>query len=157
MNTKRIVLFSVLVVALLLAGGFGYQALGGGAALASPAKGPVGSWVVTVALPNQPEEKVVVMFTSDGTMVDIENGNAGLGVWEKISADSYAFTMFGRLDPDISPLLYSVKLVSTFQLSQDGEQYSGPFVATFYDREGTPLFSMPGTATGVRMHVEPMP
>lgn len=157
MSTKRIVLISILVVALLLAGGFGYQSLGGGAALASPAKGPVGSWSVTVVHGDQPTAIALVSFSSDGTMTDIENGVAGVGVWEKISADKYAFTVLLRLDPNLAPQLFSAKTVSTFTLSQDGETYSGPFVVTLYDQQGTPMFSESGTATGVRMHVEPMP
>ncbi len=105
----------------------------------------------------QPQFVDVVTFHSDRMMTVVENGAAGTEVWEKISANSYAFTMWILLDPDIDPTLSRAKVVSTIQLSKDGEQYTGPFISYLYDQQGNLLFSAEGMATGLRMHIEPMP
>jgi len=157
MKTRKFVWISILVVALILAGLAGYQTSMAGNALAASSVAPVGSWIVTVETEGQPPIVDLATFHSDGSMSVVRNGGAGTGVWGKTSADSYAFTFWALLDPDLAPPVNRAKVVSTIQLSKDGEQYTGSLIAYLYDQDGNLLFPSGAMVTGIRMHVEPMP
>jgi hypothetical protein len=157
MKTRKFVWIFGLVVALILAGLVGYQKSSSGSALAASSVAPVGSWVVTIQAEGQPTTTEVVAYHSDGTMTVARNGGSAIGVWKKTSRDSYAFTVWGLLDPDLAPPLYRAKVVGKIQLSKDGEQYTGSFTAYLYDQDGNLLFPSAANVTAVRMHVESLP
>jgi hypothetical protein len=154
MNTKKIPLAFLAIVILLLLGVLGYLVFQGSVAQAAGSKTPAGSWTVTVTPGDEPSFVDAAIFSSDGTVTIMEaNGQLGIGVWEKTSHDSYAFTFweyFGENDATIQE-----RMSSTIQLSENGDVYNGPFSVEVYV-DGKLVGSGGGTATGVRMHVEPM-
>ena len=157
MKSKKFVGIFGLMVALILAGLVGYQMSTTGSALAASSVAPVGSWILTIQAEGQPTTVEVATYHSDGTMTVARNGGAAIGVWEKTSTDSYAFTVWGLLDPDLAPPLYRAKVIGIIQLSKDGEQYTGSFIAYLYDQDGNLLFPSAADVTAVRMHVESLP
>ena len=157
MKSRKFVLIFGLMVALILVGLLGYQMSTTGSALAASSLAPVGSWIITIQAEGQPPTTEVASYHSDGTMTVARNGGSAIGVWEKTPAGSYAFTVWGLLDRDLAPPVNRAKVVGTIQLSKDGEQYSGSFIAYLYDQDGNLLFPSAADVTAVRMHVEPMP
>jgi hypothetical protein len=157
MKTRKNIWIFSLMIALILTGLVGYLLSTTGSALAASSVAPTGSWIVTIQAEGQPPTIEVASFHSDGTMTVVRNGGAALGVWEKTSTDRYGFTVWGLLDPDLAPPVYRAKVVSTIQLSKDGENYTGTFIAYLYDQEGNLLFPSQADVTAVRMHVEPKP
>jgi hypothetical protein len=155
MNIKQTGFYSIFVCGLILVTAFGYQALSVRNVKAT-ANSPVGTWTVTVTPEGNPSFIVGVIFSSDGTMSLIEAGCVGVGVWEKSSGNQYAFSLWEYCDQQDGTFLKSTT-VSTFELSKDKEQYTGPFYFQVLDLDGNVLFEGNGTATGVRDHVEAMP
>jgi hypothetical protein len=154
MNAKRITLVSILAAALILAAVFAFQTLSVGTVMAA-ANSPVGSWTVEVTRTGLPPFTSVVIFSSDGTLTVIEdNGTVGLGVWQKLSGNKYAFTTLEYVQQGGGNFM--AKVTSTITLD-DKEHYSGPFYFQFMTLDGHVLADGFGTAAGVRNHVEPMP
>ena len=142
----------VLAVALFVGG---LAACSGGGA-SNNAPSPVGTWKVTVTPKEGPPFTTMITFHSDGTLVNMDpDGALGLGVWEKGANDTYAFT-FQELIKDGDAYM-QIKVNSTFTLSKDGEQYSGPSTVQIFDADGNLVVSDENPdAVGVRQHVEPM-
>jgi len=157
MKTRKFRWISIIMVALALIGLVGFQLSTARTALADSSISPVGSWVVTVEAEGQPTIIDLASFHKDRTLSVVRNGGTGEGVWEKTSPNTYAFTFWALLDPDLAPPVNRVKVVSTIKLSKDGEQYTGSITAYLYDKDGNLLFPSEAKVTGVRMHVEPMP
>lgn len=157
MKSRKFVWIFGLMVALILACFVGYQMSTTGSALAAPSMAPVGSWIITIQAEGQPPTTEVASYHSDGTMTVVRNGGAAIGLWEKTPTGDYAFTVWGLLDPDLAPPVNRAKVIGTIQLSKDGEQYSGSFIAYLYDQDGNQLFQIESDVTAVRMHLEPMP
>jgi hypothetical protein len=154
MDLKRKGLFFILVLGLTLVGVLGYQTFAVRNAMAA-ANSPVGSWTVTVTPDDGPPFTNGGIFSSDGTVTIMEaDGTLGLGVWEKLSGNQYAFTFWEYYSQDGSSI--QVKVSSTFKLINDKEQYVGPFSVQIFDGINWIVVGS-GTATGVRNHVEPMP
>jgi hypothetical protein len=155
MKAKWITLISILAAGLILAAVFAFQTLSIGTVMAA-ANSPVGSWTATVTQTNGlPPFTGVVIFSNDGTLTEIEDSGAvGLGVWEKLSGNQYAFTTLEYVQQDGGN--FKAKVTSTITLD-DKEHYSGPFFFQFMTLDGYVLAEGYGTATGVRNHVEPMP
>ena len=115
----------------------------------------IGSWKVTVTPDGMASFGSEAIFSSDGTVTIIEDSGAvGLGVWEKLSGDQYAFTVWEYLEQDGS--MFKSKVTSKITLDNK-EQYSGPFFFEFMTLDGYVIVSGNGTAAGVRNHIEPMP
>ena len=154
MNLKRLGLLIISVLGLILVGALGYQTLAVRNAM-SASDSPVGSWTVTVTPDGGPSFIDGAIISSDGTLIVMENnGVVGLGVWEKVSGNRYAFTFWEYYEQDGT--FFQAKVISTFKLSNDKEQYDGPFHFQIY-AAGNLIVEGSGTATGVRNHVEPMP
>jgi hypothetical protein len=154
MNTKRAGLISILAIILVLVGVIGYQAFKPEPVLAG-SKSLVGAWTVTVTREGYPPFTDIATFSSDSTLVVMESdGRLGLGVWQKLAHESYAFSLWEYYVEDGTT--FQVKLTSTIELSKDKEQYTGPFsVLVYVVGIPDPVGEGSGTATGVRMHSEP--
>lgn len=155
MNTKRIIWISLLAAFFAVVGLLGYWTLNSQKALASSSS-LVGSWDVTVSPEGMEPFKHGAIFSSDGTLTNmIDTGQIGIGVWEKISDRQYTFTIwqYGKEGESF----FRSKIYSTARLSDDKLSFTAPFVFEIYDLEGNLLVQGPGTSTGVRMNVEPMP
>jgi hypothetical protein len=155
MNTKHLRLISILAAGLLLAGILAFNIWPAGNAMAE-ANSPVGSWNVLATQENGlPPFTNMVNFYKDGTLSEIEDiGGVAQGVWEKLSGNKYAFTKIGYIELDGTK--FQFKVWSTFTLD-DKDHFSGPFISQIMDLQGNPLGAVTGNATGVRLHVEPMP
>ncbi len=158
MNTKRNTLISILAVGVILVGILAFQALSVTNAKAE-ANSPVGAWnvIVTVTGEGAPPPFISEMiFSSDGTVTCMESdGRLGIGVWEKISGNQYAFTMWEYYAQ--GGMSFQAKLRSTFTLADGKDQYDGPFFVQISIQDGPTVFEGYGNATGVRNQVEPMP
>jgi hypothetical protein len=150
MNTKQIVLMIMLAAALVLGGVIGYQQFKPIEALAAP-KSLVGTWTVTVTPEGGTPFIDGMIFSSDGTTTVMEqDGYLGVGVWEKLSNNRFAFSFWeSYLENDA---LITSKVSSTVELSGK-DQYSGPFNFQIFSN-GELLVQGTGAATGVRQHVE---
>jgi hypothetical protein len=145
----------MIAVTLIILGLSGCQSLGAASA-ASAANSPVGNWTGTITPEGSTSVQNGVIFSSDGTMTVMEDtGVLGLGVWEKVSGNQYAFTFWETFLQDGANL--QAKVRSTIELSDDKETYSGPFHFQIMDMDGNVLVEGTGQATAVRNHVEPMP
>jgi hypothetical protein len=155
MNLKWKGLSIFLALGLILVGAISYQIFTVRNAMAA-ADSPVGSWTVTVSPDGGTPFVDGVIFHSDGTLIAMEDtGVIGLGVWEKLSGNQYAFTIWEFFEQDGSFL--HAKVWSTFELNNDKEGYTGPYNFQLTDLAGNVIVEGGGTATGVRNHVEPMP
>jgi hypothetical protein len=154
MNTKR---YSIVFLALALITALAYAAFSSSLARAE-AHGLPGSWIVTV----QPDPTTGVpsfinytTITTDGTMINSSNsGGVGPGVWEKINNDEYQ-TTFNELFMEGDQQRIG-RVRGTVRVSQDKESFSGQFTTEVFDQDSNLLFSISGTVTGIRMHVEPL-
>jgi len=155
MKNKRWLWISIVVTAVLLISAFGYQThLVSNASAAGQT--PVGTWTANVTPNGAPPFKVVVSFHNYGTLTNMEaDGRPGIGTWQKIGGNTYAFTMLEYWQA--GGVSYQAKVNSTFKLSKDGEQYYGPSTVEVRDQAGNVIFAGDaGDAVGQRMHVEPM-
>jgi hypothetical protein len=150
-NTKSTVRISVLAVVMLVAALLVYGGIRGTSALAA-SKSLEGVWTVSVSPPGQPTSTAVTVFHSDGSVTIMENdGRPGIGVWEKVSGRSYAFTAWEYWKEGES--FFQAKVSGPIELSEGGEAYSGPFsLQVFVVGNSNPIVEGSGTATGVRMH-----
>jgi hypothetical protein len=143
-----------LIIILVLAVVIGFQTsrVGDASAASSSLEG---AWTVTVSPEGGEPFTDGAIFHSDGTATVFESGGVGPGVWEKLSGDSYAFT-FHVFITDGATFL-KAKVRSTVKLSADKEHYSGPYFFQVFDLDGNLIVEGPGTAEGVRQHLELMP
>jgi len=156
MNTKRAGVISILAIALVLVGVIGYQAFKPEQVKAAT-QSLVGSWMATVTPDGMPSFADIIVFSSDGTAIEmINDGRPGIGVWQKLSHNRYAFSVWEYWTGD-DALLYSARVTSTIELSRDKDQYTGPFFFQVYDSAGNLIVEGPGIATGVRQQLETMP
>jgi hypothetical protein len=143
-----------ILVLVFLVGVLGYQAISVRNAQAA-ADSPVGHWTITVT-PDGGEAFIdTAIFSSDGTLVVSESGDIGLGVWQKLSGNRFAFTFWEVYEQDGA--FYHSKVSSTIKLQNGKEQYTGPFIFQISDADGNLIIEGYGTAVGVRNHVELMP
>ena len=154
MKTKRAGLVFILAITLVLVGVIGYQAFKPEQVMAA-SQSMVGAWTVTVTSEGDTFTDIAI-FSSDGTVTIMESdGRLGLGVWQKLQNNRYAFSFWEYYVEDGTT--FQVNITSTIELSRDKEQYTGPFFFQIYDVDGNLIVEGPGTATGVRQPLEPMP
>jgi hypothetical protein len=152
MNTKRAGLILVLTVTLVLVGVIGYQAVKPEQVMAA-SQSMVGAWTVTVTSEGDTFTDIAI-FSSDGTVTIMESdGRLGLGVWQKLQNNRYAFSFWEYYVEDGTT--FQVNITSTIELSRDKEQYTGSFSVLVYIVGVGQVGEGSGTATGVRLHIEP--
>ena len=126
-----------------------------------------GTWFVTVNIPNPPPGipatfQALHSYMSDGRFIDQSNRTSGSvgdahGEWEPLGSRRFALTfLFFGFDPAGNHVL-TVKVRSTLTLNEQGNQWTGPFVAQAYSPTGTPLGPpINGMHSGVRIVNEPL-
>jgi hypothetical protein len=154
MNTKRLGWISVLAIIMVLAGIIGLQAFNVGNASAAP-NTLEGAWTVNVSPDGGPSFVDLASFLSDGTANIIESDGVGIGVWEKLTGDNYAFTFLVFIKEGDAYL--TAKVRSTVKLSADKEHYNGSYFFQIWGSDGGLIAEGSGTAEGIRQHVELMP
>jgi len=113
-----------------------------------------GVWIVTVSPKDQPPFTSLVSFHSDGSMTANESdGRIGIGVWEKASDHSYAFTLWEYWKEGES--FFQAKMSSSLELSKGGDEYNDAFkFQVFVVGNPNPVVEGSGTGAGVRMRVK---
>lgn len=171
MSNRRIMLAVILTALMASApsaavsaqpGGGGDKA--GGPAPRAKRNTLAGTWVVTAdpvsPPPGFPEEfSALHTYTADGRFVETSATNpavksAAHGEWGRLPGGEFATTfLFFVFDPAGAHAL-TVKVRSTVSLSDDGEEWSGPFEADFTTSDGNLLFTVQGTHRGRRVVAE---
>jgi hypothetical protein len=131
---------------------------------ASPAYGLVGTWDVTLTIPGQPPGRVLATFGGDGTTVESAAvpgtlRGASHGAWERIEPYLFSVTrVFFRFNPQNGAFLGTQKVNATVRVAQDRETFSAVSISEQRDPAGNLIVGgLPGTAQGVRLHVEQIP
>jgi len=160
MNSKTalVVVAIIAVIALVVAGVslvYAQSSLKGGE---RDADSLAGSWIINVipdpAIGVPPFINYSVM-TGDGRVINSnESGHVSVGEWIRTAVNRFAVTFMGSdvSDGQLSP--YKVR--GTVELSQDGEEFTGPFVTDIFDADGNLVFTITGTIQATRIHVEPL-
>ena len=153
MNTKSTARISVLAVVVLVAALLAFRGIQGMSVMAAP-NSLEGVWMVTVSPEGGTPFSDVTTFSHDGSVTIMENdGRLGIGVWEKVSDHSYAFTAWEYWKEEGT--FFQAKISSPIDLGKGGEKYSGPFsVQIFVVGNPDPVVIAKGSATGVRMHLQ---
>jgi len=115
-----------------------------------------GAWMTTATLDPEfetPPFTTPGVFTRDGLVINSGvGGTVSMGVWERIYGNRFAAMFAGSELADGTSILFEIN--ATVDLSQDGEQFAGPFTNDIYDTEGNLLFTVTGTVNGERMHLD---
>lgn len=124
----------------------------------------VGTWDVTVTIPNPPPglppvQKSLATFNEDGTTVESANAptaarGASHGAWERIGPNLFAMTrVFFRFNPQTGAYLGTQKINATVRVSPDGETFAAVSFSELRDAEGNlVLAGLRATAAAARMH-----
>ena len=117
-----------------------------------------GTWTVTVTPtgPDAPPPFVnVATFFPDGKLASVDvDGTTGLGEWIRVGNRQYALTFVGPFLLDGHPVNFKVR--GNITLSDNSDQFTGPFQTDVFDAAGNKLFSIVGTVNAKRVRVEPM-
>ena len=155
----------VLVVAALVvaAGALTASAGTSRAAHSSPAA-IVGTWDVTLAIQGLPPGRVLATFMKDRTTIESANSRPALrgashGVWQRRGHRLFSVTrVFFRFHPVTGNYDGTTTVNATVRVARDGETFDAVSRSVLRDPDGNIVGPViPGTATGARMHVEPIP
>jgi hypothetical protein len=116
-----------------------------------------GSWIITVEPKDPPVPPFVnyAAMTKDGMIIGSnETGHASIGVWTRTAGNQFAVTFMGYDVSDGQIIQYKVR--STIELSQDGEEFTGPFATDLFDADGNLFLTIKGGVQATRIHVEPL-
>lgn len=84
--------------------------------------------------------------------------SAGYGQWVRAGNGTFNITFVGQgFDLATGAITSTYKVRARVTLSQDLQQFSGPFVTDVFALDGTLLFTATGTVTADRVTVEPLP
>ena len=115
----------------------------------------VGTWVLTDDSNPEGPSTIVGAFSSDGTFVQVEEGDVGVGVWEPTGPTSAALTFTGQNPPDEGGGNFTIR--ATFEVAPDGQSLTADYTLEGSGMEGVPPGEYgPGQVTGTRVVVEPM-
>jgi len=144
----------VVVLLLLTAlAGFGYAQSG------SSEQNLAGAWNVTIDFGGViPACSAPALNNRDGGVISnacAANESPGYGQWVRTGNHEFAVTFVGlEYGPDPVPGTYKVRASVT--LSDEAQEFSGPFQADTFDLNGNLTGSITGTVTGKRIVVEPL-
>ena len=128
-----------------------------------------GTWLANIRITDNAPPGVPLTFSalhtylSDGRFIDRNTqpqalASAGHGEWFPLGKGRFAltFVFFSfTLDGNLAAM---VKVRTTIQLNEFGDEWSGPFTAQAYAPDGTPLGPPAlGTHSGKRVVNEPLP
>ena len=121
----------------------------------------VGSWEFTAKPNPDPSGTLVaglITFTSDGTVVESDTGEAarhatpGHGIWQLGPTPGIWFIRFTSLDANRDGTLHSSRVVTiTVTLNSTGDQFSGNYSFEVVDPTGHALTMGSGTVAGQLM------
>jgi hypothetical protein len=115
----------------------------------------VGTWVLTDNSNPEGPSTIVGAFSSDGTFVQVEEGDVGVGVWEPTGPTSAALTFTELGSPEEGGGSFTLR--ATVEIAPDGQSLTADYTVEVTGVEGVPAGEYgPGTATGTRVVVEPM-
>lgn len=164
MNTKRRTIWTLIIAASMgcILAAIGILPLTGAAqAMADGSNthnSPAGSWIVTVTPDPQsglPTETNIATLTEDGRIVNVEaNGNVSAGSWKKTGAQRFGVTFMGLFIENDQR--FRLKVRAACRLTEQGNEFEGPFTTEIFDSAGTLLFSVSGTVHATRFGVEPL-
>lgn len=82
----------------------------------------------------------------------------GYGQWVRTGNRTFGITFVGQgFDLATGAISYTYKVRASARLTQDLQQFSGPFVTDIFAPDGTVVFTASGLVTGDRVNVEPLP
>jgi hypothetical protein len=129
----------------------------------------VGSWDVTVTLPNPPPvpptlARALATFSRDGTTIETAAApgtvrGASHGGWKQIGPRLFSVTrIFFRLNPQTGALLGTQKINATVRVARGGQSFAAVSVSEQYDPAGNlTVGGLRATAVGKRIGVETIP
>ncbi len=111
----------------------------------------VGTWVVDRIPAESTDAPTVIIFTSDGAVIDPLGGTGG--AWEATGPRSAAWTLVGMFDGGAGGYLL-VRAVA--EVDETGMIYDGSSSISLVAPDGTVDGSFPATPHGMRMPIEPV-
>ncbi len=127
----------------------------------------VGWWQLTIATGGPQTSLSLVTLAADGTAVvadtpvgsdaqgNVTYASAGHGAWQADGKDGFALTFVEMNVDGEGSLVYIVTI--DVQGTVNGDAMSGSFVGTATGPDGSVFGNFPGTLTGTRITVQPMP
>jgi hypothetical protein len=161
---KRGAVAALVVAALVFAAGALTASAGTSRAGHSWPASIVGTWDVTLAIQGQPPGRVLATFMKDRTTIESANSRPALrgashGVWQRRGQRLFSVTrVFFRFHPVTGNYDGTATVNATVGVASDGETFDAVSRTVLRDPDGNVVGpEIPGTATGTRMHVEPIP
>lgn len=111
----------------------------------------VGTWIFDKDINNGSDVPSVVVFTTDGGLLDPSEGVAG--AWRATGPRSAAWTLIDFLTD--GPAGYVV-VRSTAEVDEGGDMLAGPYSFTVVGADGTVMASGQASSTAVRLPIEPV-
>ena len=140
---------SLIVIGAALAG---WSATG----IAQSAQSLEGAWNVNISFDTPGIEGCTApgLNTADGSLAE----STGYGRWVRTGNNRFEITFVGQgFDLATGAINGTYKVRARVRLSQDLQQFVGPFVTDVYGLDGTLLFSANGLVSADRVNVEPLP
>ena len=117
----------------------------------------VGSWLLDANADDPSNLPSRVIFSSDGTFLEVDEDGLGVGSWESTGPSSGALTILFTQPPDANGAITTVKVRAAIEVSDDGQSLSASYTLDFIGPDGTSSGEFgPATATATRIAVEPM-
>jgi len=113
----------------------------------------VGTWIVSDDSGAEDNTPSIVVFSSDGTVVDLEVGFTAAGVWEATGDNTADATFAGFVQ--FEGIEGSIVIRISAEIDDD-DTISAEYSVTGVAADGTVFFSETGSVSGVRMEVEPV-
>jgi hypothetical protein len=147
---------AAVVLATLLATVPPTAVLAQGGATATPVHPFVGAWIVDTNTADDSDPHTQLTVHPDGTLLQADQANVGIGVWEPTGDGSAALTMTAGSDsPDGNPSTVIVRAV--IAMDPAGDTWTGEASVEYVAADGsTSGQSGPIPASATRMIVEPM-
>jgi hypothetical protein len=115
----------------------------------------VGTWALSDTTDPENPSTFVAAFSSDGTFVQVEEGETGVGVWEPTGPTSAALTFSDTDPPEEGGGTFTIR--ATIEVAPDGQSLTADYTVEVSGVEGVPTGEFgPGQVTGTRVVVEPM-
>ena len=150
--------FVVVAVVLLGLVALGHPARGTVAqddAAATAAHPAVGAWLLSdPAFPDDPP--TLVVFHADGTYVQADTEDVGVGAWEATGERSLAVTFVVQFS-DEAGATYAITIRATGEVDAGGDTFTATYTIELTMPDGTSAGEYgPGSVEGTRIAVEPM-
>ena len=151
---------SLVIIAAVLAG---WSATGYAQADPESSQSLAGAWNVKIEFDTPGVEGCTApgMTTADGGVMAAGCSlaeSAGYGHWVRTGSRQFGITFIGQgFDLANGAVNSTYKVRANVRLTQDRQQFSGPFVTDVFAPDGTLVFTASGLVTADRVNVEPLP